>query len=149
MKVLYFMLKPITMILVYIVIFLVFSFTWFGHIDIVPATESDYNKLIVQKDIIVDDFNEVYKFENSKVNFDGKYIRVTLSNKECNLILDFDKNLNLVEYKEQDKAASLPSAILYSVLFGFVMLCFFIALYLMICFTILRSMEKKEKLKAN
>jgi len=97
---------------VFFIISLLFLF------DSTPATEKDYQPLIVQQEKIANDFNTVYSYNNYTIAPKENYISVTLSNEQCELICSFDKDLKLKSYEKNDKAFPKVKAIFGALISG-------------------------------
>ena len=86
-------------VIIGIIISLVFTF---NILDTKPATNDDYKPLFQAQDLIIDDFNRVYNYPNSKVSINDSNIVVTLGNSECSLKIYFDKAKTYLHTEKYD-----------------------------------------------
>lgn len=90
----------------------------FVLIDSTPATNEDYAQLINQQQEITKNFNTVYSYDNYQISPAKDNIKVILSNKECKLICQFDKNLKYLNHEKSDSYTPKIVAILESIILG-------------------------------
>lgn len=91
-------------------------------IDSTPATLADYEPLIKQNNVIKENFDAVYTYDNYEISPSENNIKVTFSNNQCKLACTYDKNFKFINYKEIDLAVSKFGAIFVSFLMGFILI---------------------------
>lgn len=130
-------------------IFLIIYFCifMFGLVDSTPATQNDYAPLIQQQEEIANNFNTIYSYDNYKIEPIQNDVEVTLSNKECELICKFDKNLKYLSSKKSDLYIPKIGAVLISILMG--LMCAYVSamlLFVFIPFLIILLLKLLEKI---
>lgn len=98
-----------------------FCLLFFQVFDSTPATRADYEPLITQNNVVQEDFNKVYTYDNYEIVPSEKNVKVTFSNDQCKLKCTYDKNLKFINYEEIDLAKSKLSSILVSLFIAFVL----------------------------
>lgn len=101
------------------ILFLFISTVGLVTIDHKPATNNDYAPLIVQQETISKDFNKLYSYDNFEIVPLKDSIKVTFENEECELICNFNKDLQFIGYSKSDKAMSLLLVVMASFVVAF------------------------------
>lgn len=70
--------------------------------DTTPATAEDYAPLLEIQDDILDNFNNVYHYDNTDIDLVQNNIIVSVSNDECSINIFFDENMNYLYTEKKD-----------------------------------------------
>ncbi len=106
-----------------------------SHIDIIPATENDYDMLMDQAIDISKNPKLLFEL-NSNAKFEDNIFYVALENDECAIIFGYDEDFRIISCVKKDKA--IPSSL-------FIDLSFIFYLYITIIIFIVIEEVKKFK----
>lgn len=134
--------------LTYVVIILIgftvgFLLSYF-ELDSTPATIEDYAPLLEIQNDILDNFNNVYHYDNTDINLIEKNIVVSTYNDECSINIFFDQDLNYLYTEKKDnidfsKTTTIIISVVAAISLSILFICaFFIILLILdlIIFTI-------------